>query len=167
MCMGKFLGVRKPITMSGIQNFKILTPFVTSWTPKTTQNGPKITKTPDMSIKWLCCLRMRVGEFFWMENRLWCQNFDILTFWKGMLTFDVKYDVRYHELVQNVLQMMLECQQMIKLSWKFVWIHIFARGTRWWCQNYNILTYWRLRLIATSNMTSDIIRQPKSPFKWG
>ena len=30
--------------MSEIQNFKILTPFVTSRTPKMTQNGPKITK---------------------------------------------------------------------------------------------------------------------------
>ena len=28
---------------SEIQNFKILTPFVTSRTPKMTQNGPKIT----------------------------------------------------------------------------------------------------------------------------
>ena len=85
----------------------------------------------------------------------------ILTFWlfEGVRRYcDAKYDVRYHKIVQNVIQMMLECQQMIELSWKFVWIHIFARGTRWWCQNYNILTYWRLRLIATSNMTSDIIR---------
>ena len=33
---------------------------------------------------------------------------------------------------------------MIELSCKFAWIHIFTRGTRWWCQNSNILTYWRL-----------------------
>ena len=89
MSMGNLSGNEKPMIKSKIQNSKILTSFVTSRTPKMTQNGPKITKTPDISIiiKWLCCLRMRVGEFFWMENRLRCQNFDILTFGKGMLTF--------------------------------------------------------------------------------
>ena len=74
----------------------------------------------------------------------------ILTFWlfEGVRRYcDAKYDVRDHKLVQNVIQMMLECHQMIELSWKFVWvwIHIFTRGTRWWCQNSNILTYWKLR----------------------
>ena len=72
----------------------------------------------------------------------------ILTFWifEGVRRyFDVIYDVRYHEIVQNVIQMILEYQQMIELSWKFVWIHIFTRGTRWWCQNSYILTYWKLR----------------------
>ena len=72
----------------------------------------------------------------------------ILTFWlfEGVRRYcDAKYDVRYHKIVQNVIQMMLECQQMIELSWKFVWIHIFTRGTWWWCQNSNILTYWKLR----------------------
>ena len=58
---------------------------------------------------------------------------------------DVKYDVRYYKIAQKFIQMMLECQQMIELSWKFVRIHIFTRGTRWWCQNSNVLTYWRLR----------------------
>ena len=91
-------------------------------------------------------LRMCKGEFFGWKTDCGVR---ILTFW----------------LFEGV-NMMLECYQMIELSWKFAWIHIFARGTRWWCQNYNILTYWRLWLyIATSNMTSDIIRQSKSPFK--
>ena len=49
MCKGKYFGVMKPIMNSEILNFKILTPFVTSWIPKMTQNGPKIAK---MDQKW-------------------------------------------------------------------------------------------------------------------
>ena len=56
----------------------------------------------------------------------------------------VKHDVRYHKIAQNFIQMMLECQQMIEMGYKFIRIHIFIRGTRWWCQNSNILIYWRL-----------------------
>ena len=59
--------------------------------------------------------------------------------------FDVKYDVKYYKIAQKFIQMMLECQQMIELSWKFVRIHIFTRETRGWCQNSNVLNYWRLR----------------------
>ena len=47
---------------------------------------------------------------------------------------------------------MLECQQIIRLSWKFTWIHIFTRGTRWKCQNW-LFDDWDV--IATSNMTSE------------
>ena len=43
MYMGKFFGMGKLNLKSEIQNFKILTPFVTSRTPKMTQNGPNIT----------------------------------------------------------------------------------------------------------------------------
>ena len=43
MYVGKFFGVGKLKMNSEIQNFKILTPFVTSRTPEMTQNGPKIT----------------------------------------------------------------------------------------------------------------------------
>ena len=139
-----------------------------------------------------------------MENRLWCQNYDILSFWRGktilwrqiwrqiswnsqkchsndvrMPTNDrielktcmdtyfhprnamVVSEYLYFDLMkaktilwrqiwrqiswnsQNVIQMMLECQQMIELSWKLVWLHIFTREMRWWCQNYDILTFWR------------------------
>ena len=39
-----FFGVRKRMVMSEFQNFKFLTPFMTSLTPIFTQNGPKITK---------------------------------------------------------------------------------------------------------------------------
>ena len=42
--MGIFFGVRKPVVVSEFQNFKILTPFVTSLTPYGTQNGPELTK---------------------------------------------------------------------------------------------------------------------------
>ena len=146
MCMGKFLGVRKPITMSEIQNFKILTPFVTSWTQKWPKMVQKSPKTPEILIKWLC----------WSQNACrwvslgWKTDFGvkIMTFWvfeEVRRYCDVKYDVRYHEIAKNVIQMMLECQQMIELSWKLVWVHIFTRGTRWWCQNTYILTWWRLK----------------------
>ena len=33
-----------------------------------------------------------------------------------------------------------------RIELKICIIRIFARGTQWWYQNYNILTYWRLRL---------------------
>ena len=39
-----FFGVRKPMMVSEFQSFIILTPFVTSLTPKMAQNGQKITK---------------------------------------------------------------------------------------------------------------------------
>ena len=92
-----------------------------------------------------------------MENWLWCQNSNILTYWKPWKTYcDVKYDVRYHKTAQKFTQL-LECLQMIELTWKFLWIHIFIRGIRWWWQSSNILTYWRLRRIVTSNMTSDFV----------
>jgi len=42
MCMGKFFGEEKPAMKPEIDTFKILTTFVTSWTLKITQNGPKI-----------------------------------------------------------------------------------------------------------------------------
>ena len=41
--VGKFFGVEKLKMNSEIQNIIILTPFVTSQTPKMTQNGPKNT----------------------------------------------------------------------------------------------------------------------------
>ena len=43
MNVGKYFGLGKLKINSEIQNFKILTPFVTSRTPEMTQNGPKIT----------------------------------------------------------------------------------------------------------------------------
>ena len=43
MYVGKFFGVGKLKMNSEIQNIIILTPFVTSQTPKMTQNGPKNT----------------------------------------------------------------------------------------------------------------------------
>ena len=43
MYVDKFFGVGKLKMNSEIQNLKILTPLVTSRTPKMTQNGPKIT----------------------------------------------------------------------------------------------------------------------------
>ena len=43
MCKDKFFAVGKPMMKSKIQKYKILTPFVTSRTPKMTQNGPKNT----------------------------------------------------------------------------------------------------------------------------
>ena len=48
MYMGKFFRVVKLIFVSEIQDFKILTPFVTSQTPNMTQNSPK---TPENLIK--------------------------------------------------------------------------------------------------------------------
>ena len=122
---------------------------MTSWTPKSNQNSPKITyKRPEISIKWLCWFQSAYRWVFWG----WKTDFDvrILTFWHfdGVRRYyDVKYDVMHHEIVQNVTQMMLEFQLMIELSWKFsrIHFHIFIRGTRWWCQNSNILTYWRLK----------------------
>ena len=48
ICLGKFFWVGKPMMKPKILNSKILTPFVTSWTPKTTQNG---LKSPKMQIK--------------------------------------------------------------------------------------------------------------------
>ena len=42
--MGKFFGTRKPMVVSKFENFKILTPFVTSLTPYCTQKGPTLTK---------------------------------------------------------------------------------------------------------------------------
>ena len=48
MCMDNLFGEEKPMIESKIQNSKILTPFVTSWTPKTTQNG---LKSPEMQIE--------------------------------------------------------------------------------------------------------------------
>ena len=109
-------------------------------------------------------------KFVWIHiftrgTRWWCQNSNILTYWKLRRDYDVKYGVRYHKTAQKFIQMMLECQQMIELSWKCIRLHIFIRGTRWWCQNFNILTYWRLRRTVTSNMTSNIIKWPKSSFK--
>ena len=41
MYMGKFFRVEKLFITSEIQDFKILTPFVTLQTAKMTQNGPK------------------------------------------------------------------------------------------------------------------------------
>ena len=118
------MGVRKPMMKSKILNYEILIPFVTSWTPKTTQNVPKSPKRQISQLNDCFGLRMRIGEFFgWKAD---C-GVRILIFWlfEGVRWhFDVKYDTRYHKLVQNVIQMMLECQQMIELSWKFVWIHI-------------------------------------------
>ena len=132
----KYLGVRKPITMSEIQNFKILTPFVTSRTPKQPKMVPKSPKTPEILIRWLCWSQNAYRwVFFGMETDC---DVNIMTFWlfEGVKRHcDVKYDARYHEIAKNVIQMMLECQQMIELSWKLVWIHIFTQGTRWWCQN--------------------------------
>ena len=95
-------------------------------------------------------------KFVWIHiftrgTRWWCQNSNILTYWKLRRDYDVKCDVRYQKTAQKFIQMMLECQQMIELSWKCIRLHIFIRGTRWWCQNSNILTYWRLRRIVTSD----------------
>ena len=68
-----------------------------------------------------------------------------MTFWRLRRDCDVKYDVRYHKIAQNFIQFMFQCQKMIWLSLKFIWVHIFIWGTRWWCQNSNILTFWKLR----------------------
>ena len=46
--MGKYFRAAKLTIMSEIQDFKILTPFVTSQTSKMTQNSPK---TPENLIK--------------------------------------------------------------------------------------------------------------------
>ena len=100
-------------------------------------------------------------HIFIRGTRWWCQNFNILTYWKLRRDFDVKYDVRYNKTAQKFIQMMIESLQMIELSWTFLMIHIFIRGTWWWCQKSNILTYWRLRRTVTSNMTSDFIRAEK------
>ena len=66
---------------SKIQNSKSLTPFVTShgpqYDPKWSENHLK----RQMSQLNDCVgLRMRIGEFLWMDSRFWCQNFDILIF---------------------------------------------------------------------------------------
>ena len=64
-----------------------------------------------------------------------------LTFWRLRRDCDVKYDVRYHKIAQNFIQFMFQCQKMIWLSLKFIWVHIFIWGTRWWCQNSNIFDF--------------------------
>jgi hypothetical protein len=43
--MSMFVGVRKRVLVSEFQNFKSLTPFVTSQTPNYAQYGPKTTKS--------------------------------------------------------------------------------------------------------------------------
>ena len=128
----KYLGVRKPITMSEIQNLKSWPLLWRHGPQKRPKMVPKSPKTPEILIRWLCWSQ---NAYRW-EFLGWKTDWDvkIMTFWlfEGVRRYcDVKYDVRYHEIAKNVIQMMLECQQMIELSWKLVWIHIFTQGTRW------------------------------------
>ena len=82
-------GEGKPMIKSNIQNYKILIPFVTSWTPKRPKTVQKLSSDNRQISQLNDCvgLRMRIGEFLWMDSRFWCQNFDILTFWRGKMTF--------------------------------------------------------------------------------
>ena len=133
-----------------------MTPFVTSRTPKTTKMVPKSPKTPEILIRWLCWSQK---AYRW-EFLGWKTDWDVksMTFWlfEGVRWHcDVKYDVRYHEIAKNVIQMMLECQQMLELSWRLVWIPIITRRMQWWCQNNDISTFWR----ATTSLCRQTWRQ--------
>ena len=60
---------------------------------------------------------MRMDKCFGMENRWRCHNSVVMTLSEGLRPHcDVKYDVRYHKMAQKSNEIMLEHQQMIKLS---------------------------------------------------
>ena len=66
----------------------------------------------------------------------------IMTFWlwDGVRRYcDVKYDVRYHEIAKNVIQMMLECQKWSNWA-ENLYGYIFSPEERY--GGVKILTFW-------------------------
>ena len=118
-----------------------MTPFVTSWTQKWPKMNQKSPKTPEILIKWLCWSQNAYRWVFlgWKTD---C-GVKIMTFWlfeggKTILWRQIWRQISWNS--QNVIQMMLECQQMIELSWwtrslgeimghfHYIWCHIWRNN---------------------------------------
>ena len=63
-----------------------------------------------------------------VRNRMVLQEFWYFWLFKGLRRHcDVKYNIRYHKMVHEIIQIILACQQIILFNYELAWLHIFTR----------------------------------------